>query len=94
VDIGTGESRLLLVVDQAHSLVWSPDGEFLALIGIPEGQDSPATLVLHVRTGQIAYQGPPGAIDQAPPDSPIAAWGSPFPVEMGGMDECAAPPQP
>jgi hypothetical protein len=94
VDIGTGENRLLLVADQAHSLVWSPDGEFLALIGIPEGQESASMLVLHVRTSQLAYQSPPGVIDQAPADSPIAAWGLPFPVEMGGMDECGAPPQP
>jgi hypothetical protein len=94
VDIGTGESRLLLVADQAHSLVWSPDGEFLALIGIPEDQESASILVLHVRTSQLAYQGPPGAIDQVPADSPIAAWGTPFPIQMGGMDECGAPPQP
>ena len=92
VDIGTGESQLLLAVDQARSLAWSPDGEFLALIGVPEGQDTASVLVLHVRTGQFAYQGPPGAIDQAPADSPIAAWGIPFPVDMGGMDDCAAPP--
>ncbi|OGO36330.1 MAG: hypothetical protein A2W35_03205 [Chloroflexi bacterium RBG_16_57_11] len=94
VDLGTGESRLLLAVDQAHSLVWSPDGEFLALIGIPEGQETESILVLHVRTSQLAYQSPPGAIDQTPADSPITAWGTPFPVEMGGMDDCAAPPQP
>jgi hypothetical protein len=93
VEIGTGESRMLLSVDQAHSLAWSPDGEFLAMIGLLEGQETESILVLHVRTSQLAYQGPPGAIDQAPPDSPIAAWGLPFPVEMGGMDECGIPPQ-
>ena len=32
-------------------------------------------------------------IDQAPADSPMAAWGLLFPVEMGGMDECASPPK-
>jgi hypothetical protein len=94
VDIGTGESRLLQAVDQAHSLAWSPDGEFLAFIGIPAGQEAASILALHVRTSQLAYQGPPGVIDQAPADSPITAWGIHFPVEMGGMDECASPAQP
>jgi hypothetical protein len=91
VELGTGESRLLLEAEEAHSLVWSPEGEFLALIGKLPGQEAPAILVLHVRTNQIAYQGEPGAIDELPADSPIAAWGLPFPVEMGGMDACAAP---
>jgi hypothetical protein len=94
VDIGIGESRLLLAAEGAHSLLWSPDGEFLALIGKLADEEEAAILVLHVRTGRIAYQGEPGATDQAPPDAPVAAWGLPFPVEMGGMDECAAPPQP
>lgn len=91
VDIGTGESRLLFTVDEAHSLVWSPEGEFLALIGKLPDQEEAAILVLHVRTSQLAYQGEPGVIDEAPAESPITAWGMPFPVEMGGMDECAAP---
>jgi hypothetical protein len=90
VDIGTGESRLLLVVDQAHSLVWSPDGEFLALIGIPEGQDSPATLVLHAHRPDC-LSAPAWGKDQAPPDYRLLR-GVTFPVEMGGMDECAALP--
>jgi hypothetical protein len=94
VDIGTGESRLLLAVEEANSLLWSPDGEFLALIGRLPDQEQTAVLVLHVRTGQLAYQGEPGVVDETPSDSPIAAWGLPFPVEMGGMDACAASPGP
>jgi Tol biopolymer transport system component len=91
VDIATGESRLLLAAEDARSLLWSPDGEFLALVGRLPNQEQPASLVLHVRTRQIAYQGEPGMIGETPADSPIAAWGVPFPVEMGGMDACAAP---
>jgi DNA-directed RNA polymerase specialized sigma24 family protein len=94
VDIGTGESRLLLATEQAYSLLWSPDGEFLALVGQTAGMDEPAILVLHVRTNQIAYRGEPGIINELPADSPIAAWGLPFPVEMGGMDACAEPQLP
>jgi DNA-directed RNA polymerase specialized sigma24 family protein len=94
VDLGTGESRLLLAAEDARSLLWSPDGEFLALTGRLTGQASPAIMVLHVDTGRFAYQGPAGVVDQLPADAPIAGWGTPFPVEMGGMDECASPPQP
>lgn len=94
VELGTGESRLLLATEQANSLLWSPDGEFLALVGQTAEQEMPAILVLHVRTNQIAYQAEAGVIDAAPADSPIPAWGLPFPVEMGGMDACAAPPLP
>lgn len=94
VELGTGESRLLLAAEEAYSLAWSPDGEFLALVGRAADQEAPAILVLHVRTRQLAYQGEAGIIDGLPADSPIAAWGLSFPLEMGGMDACAAPPQP
>jgi DNA-directed RNA polymerase specialized sigma24 family protein len=94
VDIGTGESRLLQAAEEADSLLWSPDGEFLALTGRLPDQASPAILVLHVDTGRFAYQGPAGVVEQLPADAPINTWGLPFPVEMGGMDDCAAPPQP
>ncbi len=94
VDIGTGESRLLLAAEEADSLLWSPDGEFLALIGQLPDQTDPAILVLHVNTGRFAYQGPPGVVDELPADAPILGWGLPFPVVMGGMDACAAPPVP
>lgn len=94
VELGTGESRLLLAAEAANHLLWSPDGEFLALVGQTADQEAPAVLVLHVRTNRISYQGEAGIIDTAPADSPIAAWGLPFPADMGGMDACAAPPVP
>jgi len=93
VNLGTGEASLLLEAQDAHSLAWSLDGEHLALIGTLPDEAEPAAIVLHVRTGQIAHQGPleqPG--DLAPLDSPILLWGIPFPVEMGGMEACAQPP--
>jgi hypothetical protein len=30
---------------------------------------------------------------EIPSDWPVTNWGVPFPVEMGGMEACAAPPQ-
>ncbi len=90
VNVGTGEASLLLEAAGARSLAWSPDGEYLALIGTLPGEEQPAAIVIYLRSGQIVHQGPleqPG--DLAPLDSPILLWGVPFPTEMGGMEDCA-----
>ena len=94
LDIGTGEYEFLINLVDASSLVWSPDGIYLALIGSTLEDDEPAVLVIHVDTAQIAYQAEIEFQDSVTYSGkgPMMDWGVKFPVEMGGMDECAAPP--
>jgi dipeptidyl aminopeptidase/acylaminoacyl peptidase len=91
--IGTGKRHFLISLARADSLVWSPDGEYLALVGSPKEEDEPSVIVVHVDTGQIAYR---GEVEFQEGMSymirPIAGWGVVFPVERGGMEECAFPP--
>jgi hypothetical protein len=92
VDLGTGDEELLLEVQEARSLVWSPDGKFLALIGQLPDESEPTILVVNVAARVLIYQGEPGSVSEPPSDkAPIAAWGTPFPVTMGDMEACAAP---
>ena len=93
LEIGTGEHQLLIHLAGAASLVWSPDGEFLALMGSMTEADRQAALVIHINTGQVAYRIEAEFLDdETSTDWPMASWGVEFPVEMGGMDQCAAPP--
>lgn len=91
VNLATGEHRLLLEAADAHSLAFSPDGEFLAFIARLPNERLPAVIVLHVDTRQIAFQGEPGLVDSPPAGSPIDEWEIAFPVRMGGMESCALP---
>jgi hypothetical protein len=93
LDIGTGENELLSDLSNARSLVWSPDGEYLGFIGTTTEDDNPEVTVIHVDTAQIAYQGKIEFLEGITYAlGPIAGWGIEFPVETGGMDQCAAPP--
>ena len=96
VELGTGERRLLLPLAAGESLVWSPDGEYLALVGaLPDDQQTSRLLLVHMRTGQIAYNEPFDPQTDLPPEAwPGRDWPVSFPRPMGGMDACAAAPQP
>lgn len=92
VDLATGEPEQLIEVHEASSLVWSPDGKFLALIGRLPDEDQPAVLVINVGARMVIHQGDPGrASAPLPADSPIRRWNVPFPVSMGDLEVCAAP---
>ena len=93
VTLATGDFSKVIALADAHSLLWSPDGEFLALTGVAEAGDDEQVLVLHLRSRQIAFQADPlptGA--SLPVDWPIANWGVAFPVAPGDMQTCSNPP--
>ncbi len=93
VKIATGESRQVISLLSGQSLVWSPDGETLALVGTVEENDREQALQIHIRTGQIIFQEPmPPVGSQIPQDWPMSNWGIPFPQSEGGLDACAAAP--
>lgn len=94
-DTLSGETTRLLELVDAQSLAWSPDGAYLALIGIlPESQAGEQVLVIDLASGETVYQVPYDLGSRVPPaDSPITTWGIPFPVEQGGLGACAYPGQ-
>jgi hypothetical protein len=93
LDIGTGESHRLIPQFQAHSLVWSPDDESLAFLGVAKPGGETKAMLVHIRTALISFQAPWVAEDGPIPIAwPMANWGIPFPQASSGLEECAAPP--
>jgi hypothetical protein len=93
IDLAIGESKLIFPLTEAQSLVWSPDGEYLGMMGVLEAGGDTQALLIHVRSGQIAFQSGSSSAESAAPELwPMSNWGVPFPQAMGGLEECAAPP--
>ncbi len=77
----------------ANSLVWSPDGNQLALIArIQSNEYLEEILVYDLNSGQIVYRSSIDFEDNRSQDWPMAEWGVDFPVEMGDLTICAASP--
>ncbi len=92
VDLSTAEYQMILPMAHAESLVWSPDGEFLAMIAQIESGAELQAITVHVRSGQIAFEAPLRSEEgPIPADWPMANWGIPFPQKMGGVFECSIP---
>jgi DNA-directed RNA polymerase specialized sigma24 family protein len=96
VDTVTLKSRPLLKIGDLNSLVWDPQGTSLAMIARYEpGSYSEFVTVFDIESGKISYNAPIDYQSNAVrEDWPMLDWGVEFPVEMGGMDDCAMPPQP
>jgi DNA-directed RNA polymerase specialized sigma24 family protein/LysM repeat protein len=95
LDLHNEDARLLQDVDSATSLVWNPNGRQLAYISRPGGTQTRYSLVvLNVGSGEVVSRQPfPGdpLTQNAQTWLPLK-WGVPFPVEMGDLGACAAPP--
>jgi DNA-directed RNA polymerase specialized sigma24 family protein/LysM repeat protein len=97
VDLQSNESRLLQRVDHATSLAWKPDSKQLAYTSRPAGSQSSFYLVvLDVESGEVVSRQPFPAPADPPAQNvqtwPPLQWGVPFPVGMGDLGACAAPP--
>jgi len=93
ITLATGDYKKVLSLADARSLLWSPDGEFLALIGVEQPGDDEQLLVLHLRSDQISFRADPlPAGAPLPDDWPIASWGLAFPVTAGDLQTCSNPP--
>ncbi len=93
LDTETAKYNQLIWLLNARSLVWSPDGIFLALIGTENSISGEETIVMFASTGEVVYRGP--APNDQPPvgaAAPINLWGVPFPTKMGGLEACTAAP--
>jgi dipeptidyl aminopeptidase/acylaminoacyl peptidase len=102
-DLQSGALQRLLDRNSANSLVWSPDGNFLAMTSDPTMLGSQNALVVDVHDGIIVahdrynWRGD-FFLDPLAPDWPTFTWRSPrgapvkFPVAMGGLEACVQPP--
>ena len=93
LDTETATYNQLIWLLNARSLVWSPDGQSLALVGTENSISGEETIVLNANSGEVIYRGP-AANDQQPvgSDAPIYNWGVQFPTKMGGLEACTAAP--
>jgi len=107
VDTETGEITRLIDREQAESLAWSPDGKQLALVGKRPGGSGLEALVLLASSGRIVSSTPVDLqpyyqqalaqlgqdLEWPASDWPGHTWGIHFPVRMGELEACAAPPE-
>ena len=95
VDLLTQVVRPIYTAGDIKSLVWSPDGKYLAFINrMDPSYYIENILVVSSETGEIIYNTPLDVLNGSAKDWPMAEWGVDFPVEMGGLDACAALSEP
>jgi DNA-directed RNA polymerase specialized sigma24 family protein len=92
VNIPTLEDQILLSLGDVNSLVWHPDGNQFAMIARFE-PDSYAenVAVYNLDKRELTYNASIDFQSGNSLDWPMGEWGIEFPVEMGGMDDCALP---
>jgi len=90
MDLATGEYEQLLELYSAESLVWRPDGEYLAFFGQMNEIEDLAPMVLHTNTGLITHQIQMNELNTAVFERwPVFAWKVKFPKQEMGMQTCA-----
>jgi WD40 repeat protein len=93
VDLETGQDQPLLIIGDVNSLVWDPEGKYLAMIArYDSGSYLENVSVIDVDHQKITYNASIDVLSNAVGDWPMLDWGVEFPVEMNRMDECALPP--
>jgi DNA-directed RNA polymerase specialized sigma24 family protein len=95
LDTQSGQLTKLLNIEYVRSMMWSPDGEQLAIIGNWESPEyDEEVMVIDPRKGYVLDSTPYNSRgDSAVPDIPDWVTGQSFPAWMGSLDACAAPPQ-
>jgi Tol biopolymer transport system component len=95
MDLPSQTARPIYTTGDVKSLVWSPDGKYLAFINrVDPSYYIENVLVVSSETGEIIYNTPLDVLNGSTKDWPMAECGEDFPVEMGGLDACAAPSEP
>jgi DNA-directed RNA polymerase specialized sigma24 family protein/LysM repeat protein len=99
LDTDTGSSTILLDAlgtPFGASLVWSPDGQYLAFLGLsePGAQERPQVVVMRIENWQVTdrYQFELGASAMQASLPFPSNWMGKFPNPMGGLEACAQPP--
>ena len=95
IELATGNHKKIIDLNWAESLVWRPDGEYLALIGKLKVEDDLSPMIIHTNTGVIAYQIDLSELNTALYDRwPVYTWSVTFPKSEMGMQSCAEVPIP
>jgi len=99
LETDTGSTTILLDAlgtEFGASLVWSPDGKYLAFLGLsePGAPEKPQVVVLHIENWQVTdrYQFELGTPDMQASLPFSSGWMGKFPVPMGGLEACAKRP--
>ena len=102
IDLGTGQVKNLLDVENATSLVWSQDGTQIALVSGTDNWLSASAQVVDAGSGDLLYSVDikPGSTwnpdqrepDWPAPDWPARDWGVAFPYLQQGLSACNKPP--
>ena len=93
LDTETGKYTQLLWLQNARSLAWFPDDQFLALIGTENSLSGEETIVMWANTGEVFFRKPaPNDQQAAGANASKYNWGMQFPTKMGGLEACAAAP--
>ena len=96
----SGENTVVGELMWAESLVWSPDGQHLAMMASSGIQTE--ALVMRVQDGEIVYRtavesseaySPDRPADWPAPDWPGHEWGVKFPDDNYGLEGCILPPE-
>lgn len=104
LDLESGDVESRIELDIATSLIWSPDGEYLAFLGSREWPRM-AAMVMHVLSARIIYD---TTVDYNPFNIvnvqlepgwpafswPVHNWGVEFPVRDRSLANCIEPPEP
>jgi len=94
LNLRTQERKKLLSIGSAAYFTWSPDQQYLAMLG-SDDLGSLRVFIIKMVAGNIIYIGPIDWRTFSPaPDAPTSTWGVPFPSTMGGLDACVTAPQP
>ena len=92
LDTADKSVQVITQLSAANSLVWSPDGKFLAFIARFEASDTEDfVVVIDVETGETTYTASVDYESNATPDWPMLTWGVEFPVEAQGLEQCRLP---
>jgi hypothetical protein len=96
LDLTNDATGILMDLEMVSSLVWSPDGRQLALVGREAGSRyGQNALIVDTSTGKVSRRYPLNdARAGMPVDWPTQEWSVQFPVGMGGLEACAEPPKP
>ncbi len=93
IDTTNQRIQRLMQLANAYSLTWSPDNEYLAMIGrLSDQDDYELFLVLRLSDGEIAYSSIWNEdASSLLPDAPVLNWDVPFPTSQQGLDGCTQP---